>query len=57
MKALLASLLAALFTLAAVSAYATAPAAPGMSAPEKISLPADEDKDKDKDKDGGKKSD
>ena len=52
---LLASLLATVFTLAAVSAYAAAPSAAGMSAPGQTSLPNDEDKDKDKD--GGKKSD
>lgn len=54
MKALLASLLAAFFALAALSVYAAAPSS-GMSAQPQTSLPADEDKDKDKDE--GKKSD
>jgi hypothetical protein len=52
MKALLASLLAAMFALAAVSAYATTPVGEPQT-----SAPSDEEKDKDKDKDGGKKSD
>lgn len=55
MKTLLASLLAAVFSLAAVSAYAAAPVAAGMSDASQTSLPNEEDKDKDKD--GGKKSD
>ena len=49
MKALLASLLAAMFALAAVSAYATTP----IGEPQ-TSAPSDEDKDKDKDKDTDK---
>ncbi|MGH8668814.1 MAG: hypothetical protein ACREUN_08720 [Burkholderiales bacterium] len=57
MKTLLASLLAALFALAALSAFAAAPIASGMGAEPQNSLPADEDKDKDKEPDGGKKSD
>jgi hypothetical protein len=55
MKTVLASLIASLFALAALSAHA-APAATGMSAyagPTTLS----NDEDKDKDKDGGKKSD
>ena len=56
MKALLASLLAAMFALAAVSAYATTPISTSVGEPQ-TSAPSDEDKDKDKDKDGGKKSD
>jgi hypothetical protein len=56
MKALLASLLAALFALAALSSFAAAPAGSGLSAVPPTSLAADED-DKDKDKEGGKKSD
>ena len=55
MKALLASLLAAVFALAALSSY-TAPAAAGMSAAPHT-LAAGDDDDKDKDKEGGKKSD
>jgi hypothetical protein len=55
MKNLLASLLVAVFALAAVSAFAATPAAAGMSDASPTSLPNDEDKDKDKD--GGKKSD
>jgi hypothetical protein len=56
MKALLASLIASLFALAAVSAHAAVPAAAGVSDhPGQTSLANDEDKDKDKD--GGKKSD
>lgn len=58
MKALLASLFAALFAFAALSAYAAAPlSASGMSS-QPLNVPsADEDKDKEKDKDGGKKPD
>ena len=52
MKTLLASLLAAIFSLAAVSAYATTP----LGEPQ-TSAPADEDKDKDKDKDTEKDKD
>jgi hypothetical protein len=58
MKALLAGLVASLFALAAVSAYAAAPAAAGMNDyPGQASPANDDDKDKDKDKDGGKKPD
>jgi hypothetical protein len=52
MKTLLASLLAALFALAAVSAYATTPAGEPQTP-----LSADDDKDKDKDKDTDKEKD
>jgi hypothetical protein len=55
MKALLASLIASLFALAAVSAHAAAPLA-GLSDHPGQTSPAN-DEDKDKDKDGGKKSD
>lgn len=58
MKTLLASLLATVFALAAVSAFAaSAVGSPSFGAAPHASAPADEDKDKDKDKDGGKKSD
>jgi hypothetical protein len=57
MKALLASLFAALFAFAALSAHAATPlSASGMSAQPQSAPSADED-DKDKDKDGGKKPD
>ena len=52
MKTLLASLLAALFALTAVSAFAAA----ALGEPQ-TTIVADEDKDKDKDKEDGKKSD
>ena len=57
MKALLASLFAALFALAALTAYAATPLSDsGMSAQPQSAPPADDDdKDKYKDKDGGKK--
>lgn len=57
MKALLASLVAAVFALAATAGYAaplTSPA-PGMSGDLHSSAPSDEDKEKDKDKDEAKK--
>jgi hypothetical protein len=57
MKALLATLIASLFALAAVSAHAAAPLAGLSDHPGQTSPANDEDKDKDKDKDGGKKSD
>ena len=58
MKTLLASLLASLFALSALSAHA-APLPAGSAAidSDSASLPANEDKDKEKDKDGGKKAD
>jgi len=52
MKALLASLLAAMFALTAVAAFA----ASSLGEPQ-TTIVADEDKDKDKDKEDGKKSD
>jgi hypothetical protein len=52
MKSLLASLLAAMFALTAVSAFAAA----SLGEPQ-TTIAADEDKDKDKDKEDGKKSD
>ena len=57
MKALLASLIASLFALAALSAHAAVPTAAGMgdhSAPTSLANDDDKDKEKDKDKDGGK---
>lgn len=53
MKALLASLLAALFAFAAVSVFATTAPIADMQ----TSAPADDDKEKDKDKEDGKKAD
>jgi len=54
MKALLASLFAALFALLAISAYATTPpsaGSPSMAAETQTPVPSDDDKDKDKDGD------
>jgi hypothetical protein len=56
MKTLLASLLAALFALTAVSAFANTPASTSVGEPQ-TTTPSDEEKDKDKDKDEGKKAD
>jgi hypothetical protein len=61
MKALFASLFAALFAFAALSAHAATPlganAADMSSQPQSAPSADEDDKDKDKDKDGGKKPD
>ena len=57
MKVLFASLLAALFSLAALAAYAAPVDSSGMSADPQTAAPADDDKDKDKDKDTDKDKD
>ena len=58
MKILFTSLLAALFSLAALAAYAGVPVdSSGMSAVPQTAAPADDDKDKDKDKDTDKDKD
>ena len=54
MKTLLASLLAALFALSAVPAFATTPTSTSVGEPQ-TSAPSDEEKDKEKDE--GKKAD